>query len=203
MTVLPLSGIRVLDFTLVWAGPYATMMLADYGAEVIRVESLQHFPTTTRGPAARPPKALLANATTMLCGYPHWDPGERPWDRHPMFNCHARNKLSMTVDATRPEGREIIRRLVACSDVVVENNPITTMPHLGLDYDTVTHRECGTHRYPGMQWKMSTTPASFRLPPCCLGEHHDYVYRNLLGLHDDEITARREAGHIGDTYVGV
>ena len=86
MTTLPLSGIRVLDFTVVWAGPYTTMMLADYGAEVIRVESLQHFPSATRGPMPRPPAALLANASHLLVGYPNWDPGEHPWNRHPMFN---------------------------------------------------------------------------------------------------------------------
>ena len=77
-------------------------------------------------------------------------------------------------------------------------------PHLNVRgfFHTVTHRECGTHRYPGMQWKMSKTPASFRQPPCCLGEHNDYVYRELLGLHEAEIAALREAGHIGDTYLG-
>ena len=137
MTTLPLSGIRVLDFTVVWAGPYATMMLADFGAEVIRIESLQHFPPTTRGQMPRPPAAFLANASHLQGGYPDWEPGERPWNRHPSFNAHGRNKLSMTVDTTRTEGQDIVRRLVEISDVVVENNPVTTMPKLGLDYDTV------------------------------------------------------------------
>ena len=137
MTTLPLAGLRVLDFTVVWAGPYATMMLADYGAEVIRVESLQHFPSTTRGAVMRPTQAFLDNSSPLQTRFPDGDPGERPWNRHPMFNCHARNKLSMTVDTTRPEGTEIVRRLVEISDVIVENNPTTTMPRLHLDYDTV------------------------------------------------------------------
>ena len=104
MTTLPLTGIRVLDFTVVWAGPYATMLLADWGAEVIRVESLPRFPSTTRGLVPRRRAAMLANATHLLAGFPNWEPGERPWNRHPMFNAHARNKLSMTVDLARPAG---------------------------------------------------------------------------------------------------
>jgi crotonobetainyl-CoA:carnitine CoA-transferase CaiB-like acyl-CoA transferase len=431
MANLPLSGVRVLDFTVVWAGPYATMMLADWGAEVIRIESLQHFPSTTRGLVPRPPAAMLANATHLLAGFPDWEPGEHPWNRHPMFNGHARNKLSMTVDLARPEGYDIVRRLVTMSDVIVENNAAGVMAKLGLDYDTirawkadliyvsmpsfgcsgpyrafqgfgsnvealcgftavrgyaneplstntavyymdaasgpggafavlcalhyrqrtgqgqfidfsqaenmlphlgeyfmeaamhgrdavpmgnrhpamaphncypcqgedrwlvlavatdaewqrlcnalgnpawtkqpqfatragrlqhqealdhhlvawtstqdaraamqhlqahgiaagmvffepdayddpqlnargffetVTHRECGTHRYPGMLWKMSKTPGSIRQAACCLGEHNDYVYRQILGMSDEQITQFRQAGHIGDTYVGV
>ena len=52
-------------------------------------------------------------------------------------------------------------------------------PHLQARgfFETVTHRECGTHRYPGMLWKMSKTPGSIRSAACCLGEHNDYVYR--------------------------
>jgi crotonobetainyl-CoA:carnitine CoA-transferase CaiB-like acyl-CoA transferase len=78
-------------------------------------------------------------------------------------------------------------------------------PHLNARgfFETVTHRECGTHRYPGMLWKMSRTPGSIRSPACCLGEHNDYVYWELLGLSDAEIARLRQEGHIGDTYVGV
>jgi len=431
MPPLPLQGIRVLDFTVVWAGPYATMMLADYGAEVIRVESLQHFPSATRGLMPRPPAALIANASHLLGGYPNWDPGDKPWNRHPMFNVHARNKLSMTVDLGRSEGMAIMRRLIAISDVIVENNSVDVMAKLGLDYDSVrgvkddmiylsmpgfgrsgpyrafqgfgsnvealcgftavrgyadaplstntsvfymdgasgaggafavlcalhhrqrtgqgqlidfsqaenmmphlgeyfmdaamnkrdlppignrhpamaphncypcagedrwlviavasddewqclrqalsdpdwaaaesfsttanrlqhqdeldrhlaewtstqdartamahlqshgvaagmvfsepdayddphlnargffetaTQRDSGTYRYPGMQWKMSVTPGSIRSAACCLGEHNDYVYRDLLGMSDVDINRLRREGHIGDTYIGV
>jgi crotonobetainyl-CoA:carnitine CoA-transferase CaiB-like acyl-CoA transferase len=48
---------------------------------------------------------------------------------------------------------------------------------------------------------MSRTPAHIRTPPCCLGEHNTYVYRDLLGYSADEIDALTQAGHIGDTYV--
>ena len=70
-------------------------------------------------------------------------------------------------------------------------------------FATLTHPACGTHRYPGMVWKMSKTPGSLRHPACCLGEHNDYVYRQLLGLDEAEITRLRAAGHIGDIYIGV
>jgi crotonobetainyl-CoA:carnitine CoA-transferase CaiB-like acyl-CoA transferase len=78
-------------------------------------------------------------------------------------------------------------------------------PHLMVRdfFAIMTHPECGTHHYPGIVWKMSKTPGSLRSPPCCLGEHNDYVYRQLLGLDEAEITRLRAAGHIGDTYIGV
>jgi crotonobetainyl-CoA:carnitine CoA-transferase CaiB-like acyl-CoA transferase len=78
-------------------------------------------------------------------------------------------------------------------------------PHLQARgfFETVTHRECGTHHYPGMLWKMSKTPGSTRSAACCLGEHNAYVYRELLGMSDAEVTRLRQEGHIGDSYIGV
>src|SRR5205807_3402460 len=84
---LPLQGIRILDFTVVWAGPSATMLLADLGAEVIRVEALQHFPPSTRGRMPRPTRETAMQLGFIGRAYVDLDPGERPWDRHAMFNC--------------------------------------------------------------------------------------------------------------------
>ncbi|RLC69699.1 MAG: hypothetical protein DRI26_08590, partial [Chloroflexi bacterium] len=121
MARLPLEGVRVVEFCPVWAGPFCGMLLADWGAEVIRVESRQFFPVYTRGVfMARPPRMMIAGipagyAAYMIEGY---DPTATPWNRFSLFNAHARNKLSMTVDLRRPEGKEIFKRLVAKSDVL-------------------------------------------------------------------------------------
>ena len=120
---LPLEGVRILDFTVVWAGPYAAMQLADWGAEVIRVESLFHIEAGTRGALARPSREMIeAQANTGIMGFPDDQPGERPWNRSAAFNHHGRNKKSVTVDLSRPEGREMLDRLVAISDGLIENN---------------------------------------------------------------------------------
>ena len=131
MSDLPLDGIRVLDLTVVLAGPYGAMFLADFGAEVIRVESLLHFPPQTRGTYARPTKEMVGPGG----GYPDGDPGERPWNRYPTFNVMGRNKLSMTVDLTRPEGMDIFKRLIRVSDVVIENYIPSAIEKLGITYE--------------------------------------------------------------------
>ncbi len=127
MGKLPLEGVRILDMTVVYAGPYACMFMGDYGAEVIRVESIQHFAPTTRGQFARPAKGAM--------GYPNDDPGQRPWNRYATFNGSNRNKMSMTVDVTRPEGMEVFKQLVRVSDVFIENYVPTAMDKLGINYD--------------------------------------------------------------------
>src|SRR6266508_956922 len=109
---LPLAGVRVLDLTQVVGPPFGMMLLADMGAEVIRIESRQHWQSTTRGVMARPSMEVVVNTTLMSSGYPDLEPGERPWNPFAMFNMHARNKLGMTVDLMRPEGRQVLLDLV-------------------------------------------------------------------------------------------
>jgi crotonobetainyl-CoA:carnitine CoA-transferase CaiB-like acyl-CoA transferase len=132
---LPLEGIRVIDLTVVLAGPQASLVLADLGAEVIRVESLQHFPPQTRGMFARPARDYVMNTIPTAGGYPLREPGERAWNRFAWFNTHARNKLGMTLDLAKPSGAEIFRRLAAISDVVVSNQAPGTLAHFGIGYE--------------------------------------------------------------------
>ena len=133
---LPLDGIRVLDLTVVWAGPGCTMYLSDLGAEVIRVDNPFVFPTATRGLMARPPAEVVPELGP-LSGYPDNDPGPRPWNRQNMFSSHGRGKLSCTLDPRTELGRETLLRLVDHVDVIVENNSLGVLPKLGLDWETV------------------------------------------------------------------
>lgn len=136
---LPLEGIRVLDMTVVWAGPFATMFLGDLGAEVIRVDNPFVFPPATRGGSARP-RAALVPKSGPLGAYPDDDPGDRPWNRQSMFSAHARNKLGVTLDIRTDLGREMFLRLVDESDVIVENNSVAVVEKLGIDWETLHAR---------------------------------------------------------------
>jgi crotonobetainyl-CoA:carnitine CoA-transferase CaiB-like acyl-CoA transferase len=108
-----LDGIRVLDFGRFIAGPYCAALLAEHGAEVIRVEK--------RGGSED------RYLTPVVAGT-----GEGAF-----FLQMNRNKLSMTLDPMVPEGREVVRRLVRTADVVVANLPPPTLAAMGLDYDSL------------------------------------------------------------------
>ncbi len=131
---LPLQGIRVADLTLVLAGPFATTLLADWGAEVIRIEPLQNAQPSTRGRFIRPTRAYVNSEKHWGNAYPDWEPGLRPWNRWPAFQAHGRNKLAMTIDYKRTEGIDVLRRVVAVSDIVIENNAPDTVDRLGFSY---------------------------------------------------------------------
>lgn len=133
MAELPLAGVRVADFTGVWAGSYLTMLLGDLGAEVIKIENPYVMQPNTRG-RAHPPRALLETHRALASGYPNLEFGPRPWNYCPTYVSLFRNKKSFTVDYRRPEGLDILARLVAKCDVFVENSAAGTMERLGIDY---------------------------------------------------------------------
>jgi benzylsuccinate CoA-transferase BbsF subunit len=114
---LPLEGIRVADFTWVWAGPYCTLQLAHLGAEVIRVE------TNTR-----------ICVTRLL---PPWADGEFGINRSGYFNQYNQGKLSVALDLKQPKAKEIAKALVAKSDVVCENFAAGVMDRIGLGYEVL------------------------------------------------------------------
>jgi crotonobetainyl-CoA:carnitine CoA-transferase CaiB-like acyl-CoA transferase len=135
---LPLAGIRVIDHTVVWAGPFATQLLAEWGAEVIRMEPISAIQPQTRGAerARHLTRDAVARAVargTMSAGYPHGDPHPDPWNRGAMFNASACNKRSFTGNVMTPAGREAFERLVTISDVIVENNVPSTAEKMGID----------------------------------------------------------------------
>src|SRR5258708_37666274 len=111
-TPLPLSGIRVIDFGRFIAGPYCGMLLADMGADVIRIDRRQGSEDRYTGPVT--------------------EQGEGG-----AFLSLNRNKRSLTLDTSKPESAEIIQRLVRGADVVVANLPVAVMKKMALDYESL------------------------------------------------------------------
>jgi crotonobetainyl-CoA:carnitine CoA-transferase CaiB-like acyl-CoA transferase len=115
-----LDGIRVIDFARILAGPWATQLLADMGAEVLKIERPgQGDDTRSWGPPflKAPDGAPLADAA--------------------YFCCTNRNKKSVAIDITTPRGQELVRKLVAKADVVVENFKVGGLAKYGLDYTSL------------------------------------------------------------------
>src|SRR6476660_3828220 len=129
MTKLPLEGIRVVDMCVVWAGPFGSALLGDLGAEVIRVETVQHWDLNNRIPGN--PEMIRARAPDM-------DPDATPWNLSPNSNSVGRNKRSVTMDLTRPEGQDAFHRLINVSDIFIENNAPELMERLNLRYPVLS-----------------------------------------------------------------
>jgi crotonobetainyl-CoA:carnitine CoA-transferase CaiB-like acyl-CoA transferase len=110
---LPLAGIRVIDFGRFIAGPYCAMLLADLGADVIRVDRRHGSEDRYTGPVT---EAGEGGAFLSL----------------------NRNKRSLTLDSSQPAAAEIVRRLAESADVVVANLPIRVLRKMGLDYDALS-----------------------------------------------------------------
>lgn len=108
-----LSGIRVLDFGRYIAGPFCGALLADHGADVIRIDRV----------GGSEDRFVLPMGDA---------------DAGPMFLQVNRGKRSLSLNPTAPEGREIVRKLVARSDIVIANLPDSTLKSMGLDYATIS-----------------------------------------------------------------
>jgi crotonobetainyl-CoA:carnitine CoA-transferase CaiB-like acyl-CoA transferase len=113
----PLDGIRVADFTMMWAGPAATRMLAEMGAEVIKIES---------------PRAW-DNIRTLL-PQPYVPD---PWNSAFYFNEYNRDKKSLVLDLNDARGHDAVLKVVATCDVVVENYRADVLDKLGLGYEVL------------------------------------------------------------------
>ncbi|HUJ79437.1 MAG TPA: CoA transferase [Nitrospiria bacterium] len=114
MTGGPLSGVRILDMGHDWACPHAARLLADFGAEVIKVEYLRR-----------------------LDGMRGGNKVNSAYNRHPRFFQLHRNKLSVTLDLRHPKELDFYKDLVRISDVVMENSRPGVMDRLGLGYDAL------------------------------------------------------------------
>jgi len=117
MARLPLEGIRVTDFTWAWAGPYCTMQMAHMGAEVIRIESAKRVCVS---------RAIPSFADDI--------PGP---NRAGYFNQYNQGKKGLQLDLARPEAVEIAKKLVAKSDIVVQNFSAGAIDRMGLGYETL------------------------------------------------------------------
>jgi crotonobetainyl-CoA:carnitine CoA-transferase CaiB-like acyl-CoA transferase len=115
----PLAGIRVLDFTAFWAGPFATAWLSSMGADVVKVEAVQR------------PDGIRFSAAVR----PHDDP--QFYEKSALFHACNLAKRGITLDLGHPDGLALAKRLVERSDVVTENFTPQVMERFGLDWDTV------------------------------------------------------------------
>jgi crotonobetainyl-CoA:carnitine CoA-transferase CaiB-like acyl-CoA transferase len=116
---LPLTGLRIIDLTMGWAGPTATRQMGDLGADVIKVESCQ-YPDWFRGTDPRPPYHT-----------------ERTFEKTYWFMMMNRNKRGITLDLASQTGLALLKRLLADANAVIDNYAADVLPRLGLDAATM------------------------------------------------------------------
>lgn len=119
MNRFALEGVRVADFTWVWAGPYAVMLLAYMGAEIIKIESRQRLDSSRKG------SITLGKSFDDL-------------ESSPVFNNINLNKLSVTLNLSHPKGAELAKRIVGVSDVAAQNMRPGALDRLGLSYEVLS-----------------------------------------------------------------
>ena len=172
--MMPLEGITILDFTQAYNGPYGTMILADLGARVIKVERLG-------GEQSR-----------------FWEPYTED-DESGYFALLNRNKEGLAVDLGEPEGKEIIKKLYAKVDVVVENFKYGTIDKLGLGYDVAKEIN------PNIIFASSSGYG--QTGPLATNTAYDNVIESMCGYMDmtgfPELPPLRSGASVADSYTGI
>jgi len=135
-TILPLAGIRVVDISVVWAGPTAAWLLAALGAEVIHVDNPHHPIDYGRMFRMWPPESQIELPESLL-NFPEGKYGERPWNRIAFSNRAFWNRLSCCIDLDQEEGKAVFKKLISSADIFIENNGATAMENLGFAHDVL------------------------------------------------------------------
>lgn len=185
---LPLEGVRIIDCTQVWGGPYCTTILADLGAETIKLE---------------PPYGEQARGGKKPVGrhyYTKGEPGEKPWNRDSTFVARNRNKLSVCLSLAKEKGKRLFRELARISDVVVDNFAAGVMDRLGVGYDELRKVKpdiivaSGNGYGRGGPWSAYHSYGVIQEPMC--------GFMSLTGYIGDDIPYRSGVDHI-DPLTGI
>jgi len=195
MSRLPLEGIRVIDHGIVYTGPSATTILADMGAEVIRIESIQILLPFTRGYQVHP--ALYEGVAPE---YVDGQPGNRPWDRYHLLHAVQRNKYGITLDLSRPKGVEIYKRLAEISDVVLDNFAPGAMDRMGIGYTELKKVKPDVIMLSASGYGASGPYKGFSAVGASLGSFSGMA--SLRGYPGDDVTVRSPAQVWSDNVAG-
>jgi crotonobetainyl-CoA:carnitine CoA-transferase CaiB-like acyl-CoA transferase len=147
--------LRVIDFSMGWAGPLLGQMLAEMGAEVVKVEDTRRFDWWRGSLTIAPPEM-------------------QPIERSPLFNSVNRNKLGVTLDLKDPRGRALVRRLIERADVAIENFSPGVMERLGLGYAALSRIN------PGLV--MVSLPSFGSEGPECHGHGYGMTVEAMAGI---------------------
>ena len=171
----PLKGITVLDFTQAYNGPYCTMILADYGARVIKVE---------RADGGEQSRDWTPFSESGGSGY---------------FATYNRNKEDIAIDLSKPEGKEIIKKLYEEVDVVVENFKYGTIDKLGLGYEVAKEIN--------LEIIFASSTGYGQYGPLCKNTAYDNVIESMCGYLDmsgfPHEPPLRSGASVADSYTGI
>ncbi len=131
MASYPLDGYRVVDFGSAWAGPQMTHIVADMGAEVIKVESRNRIDYGRMGGAASAKDLLTKTPEAIVTAAPD------SLELNPVFHLLNRGKLGITVDFTKPKGADLIKELIKKSDIVADNFTPGVLDKYSLGYESL------------------------------------------------------------------